>query len=286
MTDGNEPARGPAGPAAEPIEPAELLELAVSLARPAGALALGLREHGLTVGTKSSATDVVTDADRAVEQLLRTELAARRPADAVLGEEAGAGGQAGARVRWLIDPIDGTVNFLLGLPQFAVSIAAQLDGETVAGCVLNPVSGELFHAVRGGGAYLNDRRLTGPRAVPLAEAVLATGLGYDQAVRARQARLLADVLARVGNLRRLGSAALDLCFLAAGRLDLYYEGPLGEWDYAAGLLIAQEAGAATSGLAGRSAGSWLVAAAHPAVAAEFFALLEELGLAEEAADDG
>jgi myo-inositol-1(or 4)-monophosphatase len=274
MTDGNQP-----GHAAE-VEPAELTELAIALARQAGELALRRREQGLSVGTKSSATDLVTDADRAVEELLRGELAARRPGDAILGEEGGASaGRDGARVRWLIDPIDGTVNFLLGLPQFAVSIAAQLDGRTVAACVLNPVSGELFSATRGAGAYLGERRLTGPRVVPLAEAVLATGFGYDPGLRARQAQLVARLLGRVGNLRRLGSAALDLCFLAAGRLDLYFEGPLGEWDYAAGLLIAQEAGAATSGLAGRPAGSALVAAAHPAVATEFFALLEELGAA-------
>jgi myo-inositol-1(or 4)-monophosphatase len=278
MTDGKEPADVPAAVTAEP---AELTELAVSLARRAGALALLRRAHGLSVGTKSSATDVVTDADRAVEEMLRAELAAHRPEDAVLGEEGGPAGPDDARVRWLIDPIDGTVNFLLGLPQFAVSIAAQLDGQTVAGCVLNPVSGELFRATRGGGAYLGERRLTGPRAIPLAEAVLATGFGYDPALRARQGQLLARLLPRVGNLRRLGSAALDLCFLAAGRLDLYYEGPLGEWDYAAGLLIAEEAGAATSGLAGRPAGSRLVAAAHPAGAAEFFGLLAELGLPEE-----
>jgi len=265
-------------PLGTPGSPAELTELAVRLARQAGALALRRREQGLSVATKSSATDVVTDADRAVEELLRRELAELRPDDAVLGEEGGAAGEAGSRVRWLIDPIDGTVNYLLGLPQFAVSIAAQLDGRTVAACVLNPASGELFSATLGAGAYLGERRLTGPRQVPLAEAVLATGLGYDAQLRARQAQVLASVLARVGNLRRLGSAALDLCFLAAGRLDLYYEGPLGEWDYAAGLLIAQEAGAATSGLPGRPAGSELVAAAHPAVAAEFFAMLAELGV--------
>jgi len=282
MTDSNRPSRPRAG--LDP-EPAELTALAIQLARQAGELALRRREQGLSVGTKTSATDVVTDADRAVEELLRAELAGLRPDDAVLGEEGGAGGPAESRVRWLIDPIDGTVNFVLGLPQYAVSIAAQLDGRTVAGCVLNPVSGELFSATLGGGAYLNGQRLTGPRAVPLAEAVLATGFGYDARLRARQAQLVARVLGRVGNLRRLGSAALDLCFLAAGRLDLYYEGPLGEWDYAAGLLIAQEAGAATSGLAGRPAGGQLVAAANPAVAAEFFALLEDFGADRLSADD-
>jgi myo-inositol-1(or 4)-monophosphatase len=273
MTDGNRPDRATG-------EPAELTELAARLARQAGALAVRRREQGLTVGTKSSATDVVTDADRAVEDLLRAELAEHRPGDAVLGEEQGAAGPADSRVRWLIDPIDGTVNFLLGLPQYAVSIAAQIDGVTVAGCVFNPVSDELFSATLGGGAYLDGRRLTGPRSVPLAEAVLATGFGYDQQLRARQAELAGRLLGRVGNLRRLGSAALDLCFLAAGRLDLYYEGPLGEWDYAAGLLIVQEAGAATSGLAGRPAGGRMVAAAHPELAEEFFALLEELGAAD------
>ena len=260
--------------------PAELLALATMLARQAGALALRRREQGFSVDTKTSATDVVTDADRAVEEMLRAELAAHRPDDAVLGEEGGAAGPGRSRVRWLIDPIDGTVNFMLGLPQYAVSIAAQLDGETVAGCVLNPVSGELFTACRGGGAYLDGRRLSGPRVVPLAEAVLATGFGYDAGLRARQAELVARVLGRVGNLRRLGSAALDLCFLAAGRFDLYYEGPLGEWDYAAGLLIAEEAGVATSGLAGRPAGKHLVAAANLAVAEEFFAMLEGYGAAE------
>ncbi|HEU5268954.1 MAG TPA: inositol monophosphatase family protein [Jatrophihabitans sp.] len=277
MTESDRP--GGTRPGPDP-EPAELTELAVRLARQAGELALRRREQGLSVDTKSSPTDVVTDADRAVEELLRTELAGLRPDDAVLGEEGGAAGPAGSRVRWLIDPIDGTVNFLLGLPQYAVSIAAQLDGRTVAGCVHNPASGELFSASLGGGAYLDGRRLTGPRAVPLAEAVLATGFGYDQQLRARQAQLAARLLGRVGNLRRLGSAALDLCFLAAGRLDLYYEGPLGEWDYAAGLLIAQESGAATSGLAGRPAGSWLIAAANPAVAEEFFGLLAESGALE------
>jgi len=271
-----EPPDGASGP---PPGVGRLADLAVSLARQAGELAVARRATELSVSTKSSATDVVTDADQAVEQFLRAELAKRRPDDAVLGEEGGSSGSSDARVRWLIDPIDGTVNFMLGLPQYAVSIAAQLDGVTVAGCVVNPVSGELFSAVRGGGAYLGAQRLTGPRAVPLAEAVLATGFGYDPARRARQGELVGRLLGRVGNLRRLGSAALDLCFLAAGRVDLYFEGPLGEWDYAAGLLIAQEAGVATSGLAGRPAGAAMVAGAHPDTAAEFFRLLEEYGAA-------
>lgn len=261
-------------PPDQAADPAELTRLAVSLAHRAGVLALQRRAAGFAVSTKSSATDVVTDADRAVESMLRAELAQHRPGDAILGEEEGADGRYDAAVRWLIDPIDGTVNFLLGLPQWAVSVAAQLDGVTVSGCVFNPVSGEQFSATRGHGAFLGDRRLTGPRAVPLAEAVLATGFGYDAELRERQGQVLAAIIGRVGNLRRLGSAALDLCFLAAGRIDLYFEGPLGEWDYGAGLLIAQEAGAVTTGLYGRAPGPALVAAGHRDNADAFFALLE------------
>ncbi|MDQ2837228.1 MAG: inositol monophosphatase [Actinomycetota bacterium] len=260
--------------------PAELTELAVGLAGLAGTLMLDRRSRGLSISTKSSVTDIVTDADHAVERLLRGELARLRPADSILGEEGGEHGRPDAAVRWLLDPIDGTVNFMLGLPQFAVSIAAQVQGRTVAGCVLNPVSGDLFQATLGRGAYLGDRRLTGPRSVPLAEAVVATGFGYDPQLRARQGRIVGELLGRVGNLRRLGSAALDLCALAAGWIDLYYEGPLGEWDYAAGLLIAQEAGAVATGLAGGPPGPLLVAAGHPDTAEEFFAVLGELGAGE------
>jgi len=254
----------------------DLVALAAELARRAGVLMLERRTAGLEVDTKSSPTDVVTDADRAVEQFLRTELAARRPDDAVLGEESGAAAGASG-VRWLIDPIDGTVNFLLGLPQFAVSIAAEVDGQVVAAVVHNPNSGALFHATLGGGAQLDGRQLAGPRAVPLAQCVVATGFGYDATHRAEQGRVLAGLLPNVGNIRRLGSAALDLCALAAGWVDAYYEGPLGEWDYAAGALIASEAGATMSGLHGEPIGPAFVAGAHPDNAAEFTRLLAELG---------
>jgi myo-inositol-1(or 4)-monophosphatase len=271
----------PSAPPEEVIEPAALTELAIGLARRAAELMLARRAQGFSISTKSSATDVVTDADHAVEEFLRAELVRLRPGDSILGEEAGDQGPAAASVRWLLDPIDGTVNFMLGLPQYAVSIAAEIDGRTVAGCVLNPVSGDLFSATLAGGAYLDSavfgrRRLTGPRSVPLAEAIVATGFGYDAELRATQGRLAGELLGRVGNLRRLGSAALDLCALAAGWVDLYYEGPLGEWDFAAGLLIAQEAGAVTGGLAGAAAGTKLVAAGHQDVAEEFFGLLDEL----------
>jgi myo-inositol-1(or 4)-monophosphatase len=278
----------PAGAGMRP-DPVQLAEIAVELAGRAGALALRHQAAGLSVSSKSSITDVVTDADQAVEEFLRTALAQLRPADSVLGEEGGEGGGtdesaaaglAGSPVRWVLDPIDGTVNFVLGLPYFAVSIAAQVHGETVAGCVLNPSSGALFRAAAGHGAFLGDRRLTGPRSVPLDQAVLATGFSYDPARRARQGHAAGVLLGRVGNLRRMGSAALDLCALAAGWVDLYYEGPLYEWDFAAGLLIATEAGVATSGLRGRPAGTELVAGAHPEHAEEFFGLLTEVGVAD------
>ncbi len=268
--------------------PVELADLAVELAGQAGALMLRHRAGGLSIGTKSSATDVVTDADHAVEEFLRAELARLRPGDSILGEEGGEEGSEGdgsgepsaAPVRWVLDPIDGTVNYMLGLPQFAVSIAAQAQGRTVAGCVLNPSSGDVFRAAAGHGAFLGDRRLTGPRSVPLEQAVVATGFSYDPDRRARQGKAVGELLGRVGNLRRLGSAALDLCALAAGWVDLYYEGPLGEWDFAAGLLIATEAGVATSGLRGRPAGVQLVAGAHPERAEEFFDLLTAIGVAD------
>jgi len=268
--------------AAEP-DPGQLADLAAELAVRAGEIMVRHRAVGLSVSTKSSATDVVTDADRAVEQFLRTALGELRPGDAILGEEAGASEPSGpdrSPVRWVLDPIDGTVNYLLGLPQFAVSIAAQVHGRTVAGCVLNPSSGDLFRAAAGSGAFLGDRRLTGPRSVPLEQAVVATGFSYDPDRRARQGSAAGRLLGRVGNLRRLGSAALDLCALAAGWVDMYYEGPLGEWDYAAGLLIATEAGVATSGLRGRPAGASMVAGAHPDHAAEFFDALIEVGAAD------
>lgn len=260
----------------------ELGALAVELARAGGQLALERQAAGLTIGTKTSATDIVTDADRSVEAFLVRELASRRPGDAVLGEEQGATPGAGTGVRWILDPIDGTVNFMLGYPQFAVSVAAAVDGVTVAGCVANPSTGWLFRAVLGEGAHLERGgqpavRLGGPRAVALAESVVATGFGYDGGRRGRQGQVVGALLARIGNLRRSGSAALDLCAVAAGWVDAYYEGPLGEWDVAAGLLIAAEAGVGLAGIGGRLAGPEFVVAAHVSGVGELAAVLTSLG---------
>ncbi len=204
----------------------------------------------------------------------------RRPEDAVLGEE-GADRTGSSGIRWLLDPIDGTINFLYGVPQYAVSVAAERDGETLVGCVHNPVSGETFMAVRGAGAWLGSRRLTGTGpASELDRALLGTGFSYDAGRRAGQGRVLAGILPRVANLRRLGAASLDLCFVAAGRLDAYYEQGLAPWDMAAGVLIAREAGAVVTGLRGRPPGPQMAVAATPAVATELIELLEELGADE------
>jgi myo-inositol-1(or 4)-monophosphatase len=255
---------------------AELAELATELARGAARLVDERRRVQHDVAAKSTATDLVTEVDTAAERWLVEQLGDRRPDDAVLGEEGG--GRPGASgVRWLLDPIDGTVNFVLGIPQYAVSVAAEHDGEVVAAAVCNPVSGETFTARRGGGAYLDGVRLTGPREVSLDRAVVATGFGYDGALRARQVGVVARLLPRVADVRRLGAAALDLCFLAAGRLDAYFEAGLHAWDYAAAGLVAAEAGCLASGLRGRPPSGQLYAAAGPGLAAEFFALLESLG---------
>ena len=255
-----------------------LLAIAERLARGAGELTvrLGAGAGALDVAAKSTPTDLVTEVDRASERWLVAELGRMRPNDAVLGEE-GADRTGGSGVRWVVDPIDGTVNFLYGLRPYAVSVAAERDGRVVAGCVHDPTSGDTFGAALGAGAFLDGRPIGGTwLADRLATAVVATGFGYDAGLRAGQGRVLAGVLPRVGNVRRLGSAALDLCYVAAGRLDGYYEHGLKSWDRAAGLLVATEAGAVVGGLRGRPPGAVTVAGS-PAIAGELTTLLEELG---------
>lgn len=229
----------------------------------------------LDVDSKSTSTDLVTAVDRASEEWLVTQILADRPGDAVLGEEGG-GHEGTTGVRWVLDPIDGTVNFVLGLPCYAVSVAAEVEGRFVAGAVCNPVTGELFRATLGGGAWLGSRRLNGPRQVTLNRAVVGTGFGYDRERRRKEATVVAALLPLVGDVRRIGSAALDLCAVACGRLDAYYEAELNPWDYAAGALIATEAGCAVSGLRGATPSGRMVAVAGPDLAAEFFEMLERL----------
>ena len=244
--------------------PADLLALAVDLARQAGTLALGMHAGLGESDTKSSPTDVVTAADRASEELLVSGIRAARPDDGVLGEE-GAARTGTSGVRWVVDPIDGTVNYLYGLPQWAVSIGIEVDGTTEVGVVFDPAKDELYTAVRGGGAQLDGRPLRCNDVQELSKALVATGFSYEVARRSRQAQLLSMLLPRVRDVRRLGAGAIDLCAVAAGRVDAYYEQALQPWDMCAGLLIAAEAGARVGGLRGSPPGARLVLASSPGV---------------------
>jgi myo-inositol-1(or 4)-monophosphatase len=251
--------------------PAELLEIAVGAAREAGELLASRSGDVAVAATKSSPTDVVTEMDRRAEDLITSRILAARPGDAILAEEGGETGGAalGGAVRWVIDPLDGTVNYLYGLADWAVSIAAEVSGQIVAGTVFVPQRGETFTATVGGGAWLAEEPGAAPRAlaarpgVSLAQALVATGFGYLAARREVQGEVVAALLPRVRDIRRGGSASVDLCSVAAGRVDAYYERGLNYWDYAAGALIAAEAGAVVAGLSGPPSGSMTIAAAGP-----------------------
>ena len=253
----------------------ELLALAPDLADLAGALALSMREGVEVSETKSTPTDVVTAADTAAERLIVDGLRAARPGDGLLGEE-GADDVGTTGVRWVIDPVDGTVNFLYGLPQWAVSIGVEVDGVTEVGVVRDPAKDETWSAVRGRGSWLNGRRLRCNDVDDLGQTLLATGFGYDAERRAALAALLPTLLPTVRDLRRLGAGALDLCAVAAGRVDAYYEQGMKPWDWTAGALAAREAGARVGGLRGRPEGSDLVLAAAPGVFDALHDLLVDL----------
>ena len=220
----------------------DLLHLAARAARAAGDLLLE-RSGGPASGvaSKTSRTDLVSDTDRAAEALIVGMIRAERPDDAIVGEE-GADAPGSGEVRWLVDPLDGTINYLWGIPQWSVSLAA-LDREgPLAGVVHDPSRGETFTAARGGGARLGERTLRVGPGAPLDEALVGTGFSYRAAERARQAALLQEILPAVRDVRRFGSAAIDLAWVACGRLDGYYERGLNPWDWAAGRLIVSEAG--------------------------------------------
>jgi myo-inositol-1(or 4)-monophosphatase len=269
-----------------------LLRIAMAAAGEAGRLLASWRgdERPEVVQTKSSPTDVVTEMDRRSEALITSRIRAHRPADAVLGEEGGqtAGGPTGdgseagraSRVRWVVDPLDGTVNYLYGLHDWCVSIAAEVDGTVVAGVVEVPRRGETFTAVAGQGAWLRrgEARLAlhCPDGVPLGQALVGTGFGYDAGRRQIQGEVVAALLPYVRDIRRAGSAAVDLCSVAAGRLDAFYERGLNYWDFAAGGLIAREAGATVGGLAGRPESTSLTVAAGPGLYQQLEAFLGRL----------
>jgi myo-inositol-1(or 4)-monophosphatase len=261
-------------------DPQSLADLASSVAQEAAELLMSRYGRVSVVHTKSSPTDVVTEMDRAAEQLIRDRLQVARPGDAILGEE---GGEIGSgSVRWIVDPLDGTVNYLYGLPDWAVSIAAEVSGVVVAGAVCVPLQRSLFTATLGGGAWLQSawqegrQRLACNSGVALADALVATGFGYSAVQRAKQGQVVAAVLPKVRDIRRAGAAAADLCSLAAGRVDAYYEQGVHEWDIAAGGLIAREAGAMMGGLNGQPAGETMTVAADPALFAALHDLLASL----------
>jgi myo-inositol-1(or 4)-monophosphatase len=243
------------------------LELAERAARAAGEVLIayyGRVPEGLA--SKTSATDPVSDADREAERVIRELLSAERPDDGLVGEE-------GSRIegehsrRWIVDPLDGTVNFLYGLRAWGVSIALEDEEGLAVGVVFNPVSGECFAAERGRGATMSGRPIHVTDCRSLDSAMVATGFSYEAERRAEQAQLLVELLPRIRDLRRAGAAALDLAYVAAGRVDAYYERGLKRWDEAAGLLLVQEAGGVTAELDGEPQG---------VVAAGTAELLEEL----------
>lgn len=192
------------------------------------------------VRTKSTPTDPASEADLASESAIREVLGRRRPDDAILAEEGGASGEG--ELRWLVDPLDGSVNFLFGIPTFVVSVACEDAAGTLVGVVLDPIRDECFTATRSGPATLNGTSIVGSERKDLATAMVATGFAYDSSVRARQAAVVARVLPRARDIRRFGVAAMDLAWCACGRWDAYYERGVHAWDVAAGALIAARAG--------------------------------------------
>jgi myo-inositol-1(or 4)-monophosphatase len=251
-----------------------LLSVAASIAREAGA---GLRdafEHPrLETATKTSPTDLVSEADLAAEQLIRTRLAESRPDDAILGEEGGdTPGITG--LRWIVDPLDGTTNFLYGIPQWAVSIAVEDEtGATLAGVVYDPTRDQMWSASADDEARLDGEPVQGAWSAELSTALVATGFGYEAEVRARQAEFISRVLPRVRDIRRLGSAALDLVWTAAGRYDAYFERGVQHWDIAAGELVCRRAGLQVIALEPAPPAAAGILVAPPALAEQLQALL-------------
>ena len=260
--------------------PDALLALAAEAAREAGSLLRDGLDHARTVvETKSTATDMVSEMDRAAEALLADRLLGRRPDDGMVGEE-GTDRAGTSGVRWIVDPLDGTTNYLYRLPGFAVSIAAEVDGQIVAGVVYDVVHDELFAARRGGGATRDGQSIRCSGIEDLATALVATGFSYEPERRARQAQVLVGLLPRVRDVRRFGAASVDLCAVACGRVDAYYERGLAPWDLAAGVLIAQEAGASVGSLDDGPVGAGAVVAAAPGIASALVDLLATLGAAD------
>jgi myo-inositol-1(or 4)-monophosphatase len=283
------------GDPVDKADPADLRRIAEELVTEAARHLSGLprpwdeRGGGAATGsvaTKSTPTDVVTASDHALEEFIRERLAQLRPGDVVVGEEHGS--TAGeSRTMWVVDPIDGTVNFLYGMPWYGISVAAVRDGASVAGAVIEPASGRLWSAAAGGGATCDGRPLQVSGATDLSLSLLGTGFSYRAERRVRQVRMVGGLLPHVRDVRRAGAASLDLCAVAAGWVDAYLEHGCNWWDWAAAALIAEEAGALvrTPGATGSEPpedglGADALFAATPAIAEELAALAREHGAAD------
>ena len=259
---------------------AQLEELALRVARAAGRLLLD-RPDALTLTAKSSPTDIVTQMDRAAEELLVSMILAERPGDSILGEEGGER-RGTSRVRWIVDPLDGTTNYVYRVPFWAVSVAAEVDGQVAVGVVEAPDLGRTYTARRGEGSWVRTRfpEETPPRSLranglsDLSQALVSTGFGYAPETRLRQAEDLRSIAPRVRDIRRLGAASLDLAWVGAGYTDAYFESGLKPWDLAAGSLVAREAGAVVTGQQGGEPDETLVLAAAPGIADELRRLID------------
>jgi len=261
----------------------ELVDIARSVATEAAEFIRTRRlDHVEVANTKSSGTDVVTEVDKASERLIFERLQELRPQDGFLGEEGGSDdSQSG--ITWVVDPIDGTTNFLYNIPHYAVSIAA-VDGPPtpdqwtlLAGCVVNPTTGDVFTAGSGLGAFRGSTALSVREPVDIQQALVLTGFAYGAHFRKHQAKLLEDVLPRVRDLRRMGTASLDLAMIAQGMADVYFERTISPWDFAGGAIVVQEAGGVVTGLHGAAPGREAVFAGHPEMVARFHDLVCEFG---------
>ena len=250
---------------------AELLELARKVGLDAGALLME-RPPAFEIESKSTAIDIATQMDKKAEKFIVESLLTARPDDGIIGEE-GSAVESKSGITWVIDPLDGTVNYLYGLPGWNVSIAAKDNEGVLVGVVYAPSINGLWSAVRGGDATYNGAKIKCNDPVTLDKALLSTGFAYDLDLRTTQGQVISNLLPRIRDLRRNGAAAVDLCYVAMGALDGYFEASLKEWDHAAGGLIATEAGAVVSGPAGGAPNSQLVICAGPALHAQLLPLI-------------
>ena len=249
----------------------ELLKLAESVAKAAGAHLMN-RPATFTFTEKSSAVDFATQMDQQAEQIIVSQILKVRPDDGIIAEE-GASKESKSGITWVIDPLDGTVNYLYGLPGWNVSVAVKDKDGVIAGVVFAPSINGFWSAAKGNGAFYNGEKIKCNDPVDLSKALLATGFAYDLNLRISQGDTMAKLLPKIRDLRRNGAAAVDLCYVAMGALDGYFEASLKEWDHAAGGLIATEAGAVLSGPAGGAPSSQLVICAGPALHAQLLPLI-------------